>query len=211
VDYIIKADVQGSVEAVRDAIAALATERVVPRVVYAAAGPITTSDIHLAAATGAHLVAFNLKPPAADIEASLKQSSVEVMSHQVIYHLLDAVGRHMEAASGGPGGAGGREVVVGSATVLQLVPLLKKGKEVGQVVGCRVLDGSLSMEGRNVYRLVREGEVVWEGSCSSLRRQKEDVASVEKAQECGVVLGEGDSSVKVEPGDVLQCVARPVA
>jgi len=138
----------------------------------------------------------------------LKQSSVEVMSHQVIYHLLDAVGRHMEAAAGGPGGAGG-EVLVGSATVLQLFPLLKKGKEVGQVVGCRVLDGSLSLGSRNVYRLVREGEVVWEGNCSSLRRHKEDVTSVEKAQECGVVLGEGDSSVKVEPGDVLQCVARP--
>jgi translation initiation factor IF-2 len=166
VPFIIKADVQGSAEAVRDALMALpARGTAAAAVVLCAVGPPSLSDAHLAAATGARLLAFNVRPAGADVEAAIKNGGVRVMEHNVIYRLLDDVRELLEregalaaaAAAGGGGGEGGggafsggqqhqqgeREVVVGSGTVLQTFPLLRKGKNVGTVAGLGVSAGSL--------------------------------------------------------------------
>jgi translation initiation factor IF-2 len=209
ITFVIKADVQGSAEAVRDAVTAAAAGKVHLKVVYCGVGPVSASDVHLAAATGARLVAFNLRPPAPDVDAALKTSKIEVLQHRVIYHLLDEVEACITAAeSGGSGGQGSvAEQVLGSATVLQVFPLLQNRKEVGKVAGCRVQEGSLQVGSGVVFRVVRDGEVVYEGLCSNLRQHKNDVNAVGKAGECGVVLDEGKFG-GYKPGDVVQCVQQ---
>jgi translation initiation factor IF-2 len=207
VNFIVKADVQGSVEAVRDAIAGLATAHTAPKFVFVGVGPVTMSDVYLAEATGAKVIAFNLRDPAEDVSAAMKRGKVGMISHKVIYHLMDDVQKVLEEGGGG----GGLEEVVGTAQVLQLFPLVKNRKEVGQVLGCRVQDGQLKLGGEVVYRVLRDGEVLWEGTCGSLKKQKEDVDAVDKAQECGVVLGSGQLPVQVQSGDVVQCVVKPMA
>jgi translation initiation factor IF-2 len=209
ITFVIKADVQGSVEAVRDAVTAAAAGKVHLKVVYCGVGPITASDVHLAAATGARLVAFNLRPPAPDVDAALKASKVEVLQHRVIYHLLDEVESCITEAESGVGGGQGSlaEQVLGSATVLQVFPLLQNRKEVGKVAGCRVQEGSLQVASGVVFRVVRDGEVVYEGPCSNLRQHKNDVSAVGKAGECGVVLDEGRFG-GYKLGDVVQCVQQ---
>ena len=205
VNLIIKADVQGSVEAIRDAIAGLATLHAAPKFVFTGVGPVTMSDVYLAEATGAKVIAFNLRDPAEDVDAAMKRGKVELISQKVIYHLMDDVQKLLEDGAG----AGGQEEVVGTAAVLQLFPLVRNRKEVGQVLGCRVQEGQLKLGGEIVYRVLRDGEVLWEGSCGSLKKQKEDVELVDKAQECGLVLGGGQLPVQVEPGDVVQCILKP--
>eukprot|EP00882_Tetradesmus_deserticola_P022538 GHRQ01024455.1.p1 GENE.GHRQ01024455.1~~GHRQ01024455.1.p1 ORF type:complete len:350 (+),score=129.34 GHRQ01024455.1:97-1146(+) len=209
ITFVIKADVQGSAEAVRDAMTAAAAGKVHLKVVYCGVGAVSASDVHLAAATGARLIAFNLRPPAPDIDAALKTAKVEVLQHRVIYHLLDEVEACIaEAESGGAGGQGSlAEQVLGSATVLQVFPLLQNRKEVGKVAGCRVQEGSLQVSSGVVFRVLREGEVVYEGPCSNLRQHKNDVSAVGKAGECGVVLDEGRFG-GYKPGDVVQCVQQ---
>jgi translation initiation factor IF-2 len=198
--------------------------------VYSGVGPITTSDANLAAATGAWLVSFNLPAPARDADAALRHAGVRVVSHRVIYHLLDEVGSFLEGARGAAAAAAS-EQLLGSAAVVQVFPLVVNGQEDGRVAGVRLADGKLvrhwaaaaagdaqgqdaaaaAQSHRVVYRLLREGEVVYEGPCSSLRRRKDDVEAVEgRGAECGVVLDEGRLA-DVRPGDVLQCVAVPAA
>ncbi|WIA08063.1 hypothetical protein OEZ85_007529 [Tetradesmus obliquus] len=209
ITFVIKADVQGSAEAVRDAVTAAAAGKVHLKVVYCGVGPVTASDVHLAAATGARLVAFNLRAPAADVDAALKTAKVEVLQHRVIYHLLDEVEACITAAESGVAGGQGSlaEQVLGSATVLQVFPLLRNRREVGSVAGCRVQEGSLQLASGVVFRVLRDGEVVYEGPCSSLRQHKNDVSAVGKAGECGVVLDEGRFG-GYKPGDVVQCVQQ---
>lgn len=205
---VIKADVQGSAEAVRDAVTAAAEGKVHLKVVYCGVGPVSTSDVHLAAATGARLIAFNLRSLAADVDSALRAAKVELLQHRVIYHLLDEVEACIQQAEMGVGGQGGiAEQVLGSATVLQVFPLVQSRKEVGKVAGCRVQEGSLQVNPGVVYRVVRDGEVVYEGPCTSLRQHKSDVSAVGKANECGVVLDEGKFG-GYQPGDVVQCVQQ---
>lgn len=189
------------------------------QVVYSGVGPVTISDANLAAATGAWLVTFNVPSPTGDADAALRRTGVRVMSHKVIYHLLDEVGSYLEGAESAA--ASGGEQLLGSAAVVQVFPLVNNGRETGHVAGCRVADGKLVRHWaaagvtagdkgmRVVYRVVRDGEVVFEGPCSSLRRRKDDVESVGgRGTECGVVLDEGRFG-DVRLGDVVQCVAVP--
>jgi translation initiation factor IF-2 len=160
VPFIIKADVQGSAEAVRDAVLALPRRgTAAASVVLCGVGPASLSDAHLAAATGARLLAFNVRPASGDVEAAIRSARVRVLEHDVIYRLLDDVRELLEREGGGGGEGGGdgassgafdgssspgeREVVVGSGTVLQIFPLLRKGKNVGTVAGLGVDSGSL--------------------------------------------------------------------
>lgn len=209
VTLIIKGDVQGSVEAVMDAITAAAAGRAAVRYVYSGVGPISTSDVHLAATTGAHLIAFNVPAPSGDVDSALRASRVEVLRHNVIYHLLDEVAAVITAAEegGAAGPAGLSEEVVGSALVLAVFPMIKNRQEVGKVAGCRVQDGTLSSGSGIVYRVLREGAVVFEGPLSSLKQQRNTVSAVGKGNECGVALEEGSYS-DYQPGDIVQCVQR---
>lgn len=209
VTVLIKADVQGSAEAVRDAVAAAGEGRVHIKIVYCGVGPISTSDVHLAATTGAKLIAFNLRAPAPEVETQMKTSNIEILQHRVIYHLLDEISSIVDAAAAGGSGQSGSTVeeVLGTATVLQVFPLLKQRKEVGRVAGCRVQEGSLQVNPSVIYRVIRDGEVVYEGPCTSLRQQKQDVTAVGKSNECGVVLDEGKFG-GYQTGDVVQCVQQ---
>jgi translation initiation factor IF-2 len=149
---------------------------------------------------------------------------VRVSAHKVIYHLLDEVAAALDGAEGA-GAAAAAEQLLGSAAVLQLFPLLVNGKEAGAVAGCRLSDGQLvrhwaaaaagtaAPQGepprRIVYRVLRNGSVVFEGPCTSLRRRKDAVDAVSgRGTEFGVVLDEGRCG-DLRPGDVVQCIAVP--
>eukprot|EP00877_Chromochloris_zofingiensis_P011704 jgi/Chrzof1/6788/Cz19g09140.t1 len=200
VNILIKADVQGSLEAVRDAVLALSGPHAAVKVVYGGVGPVTASDVNLALTTGAKLVAFNLSAPAPEVDGQLKLHRLQLMNHKVIYHLLDEISACLE-------GAAEPEMiqeVVGTASVVQVFPLLKHSKEAGKVAGCRVLDGSIQRSG-TLFRVRRGNDVVFEGRCTSLRRHKLDVDAVGKSNECGIVLNDG-TVAELQPGDVIQCI-----
>ncbi|KAL4428155.1 hypothetical protein ABPG75_002244 [Micractinium tetrahymenae] len=195
---IIKADVQGSAEAVRDAVAHLATEHVKVQVVHVGVGPVSQSDVQLAVPLGAKILGFNVRPAGADVEALAKQHDVEVRCQRIIYGLLEDVGSLLVGASPKVE----HEVVAGAAEVLQTFALKgNRGKEAGVVAGCRVTEGSIRASLR--YRVLRGGEVVHTGACASLKRHKLEVETVGKGTECGVLLEGFDG---VQPGDVLQCI-----
>jgi translation initiation factor IF-2 len=209
VTFIVKADVQGTVEAVTDAITAAAAGRAAVRFIFTGVGPISASDVHLAATTGARIIAFGVSAPAGDVEVAVRSSRVEILRHDVIYHLLDEVTSVITAAEAGgaTGPAGTSEEVVGSALVLAVFPMIKNRQEVGKVAGCRVQEGSLGSGAGVVYRVLREGQVVFEGPLSSLKQQRNSVSAVGKGNECGVALDDGTFG-DYQPGDVVQCVQR---
>eukprot|EP00887_Chlorella_sp_A99_P006846 scaffold2.g6846.t1 len=193
---IIKADVQGSAEAVRDAVAGLSGEHVAVQVVHLGVGPISISDVQLAIPLGAKILGFNVRTAGADVDAQAKQKGLDIRCQRVIYHLLEDVGDLITGAAPKVE----HEVVNGTAEVLQVFSLKGgRGKEASAVAGCRVTEGSLKAGAR--YRVLRGGEVVHEGACASLRRHKLDVETVGKGTECGVALEGGFAPAL---GDVLQ-------
>ena len=197
---IVKADVQGTAEAVRDALLGLGTEAVGVKVVYLGVGGVTESDVSLAAAIGGPILAFNVRAPSNEVEKLAKQSGVTIISRRVIYHLLDAVGDLI----GGLAPERLVEEVLGEAEVRQVFDLSdRRGNKANIVAGCLVNRGSLN--GTEKFRLLRDGVVVHEGllDCSSIRRHRLEVTTVGKGTDCGVSLADFED---VKPGDVLQCV-----
>ncbi len=189
---VLKADVQGSVEAIRTALERLNEKydaRI--RIIHAASGTITESDVLLAAASGAVIIGFNtrLEPGA---RALAEAEGVEIRQYDVIYHLTEEV----EKALAGLREPTYREVVYGRAEVRQVFTIGRTGQ---QVAGCYVLDGKI-IRGQRV-RVLRDGKVVFDGRVTSLRRFKEDVREVAAGFECGVGI-EGFSDFR--PGDILE-------
>jgi translation initiation factor IF-2 len=189
---ILKADVQGSVEAIRTALERLNEKyetRI--RVIHAASGTITESDVLLAAASGAIIIGFNtrLEPGA---RALAEAEGVETRQYDIIYHLLEDI----EKALAGLREPTYREVVYGRAEVRQVFQIGRTGQ---QVAGCYVLEGKI-IRGQRV-RIVREGKPIFEGRVTSLRRFKEDVREVATGFECGVGI-EGFNDFR--PGDILE-------
>ncbi len=189
---VLKADVQGSVEAIRTALERLNEKydsRI--RIIHAASGTITESDVLLAAASGAIIIGFNtrLEPGA---RALAEAEKVEIRQYDIIYHLIEDV----EKALAGLREPTYREVVYGRAEVRQVFVIGRTGQ---QVAGCYVLDGKI-IRGQRV-RVLRDGKVVFDGRVTSLRRFKEDVREVAAGFECGVgIEGFGD----FRPGDILE-------
>ncbi|PRW44490.1 translation initiation factor [Chlorella sorokiniana] len=195
---IIKADVQGSAEAVHDALAHMCTEQVRVQVVHTGVGPVSHSDVQLAVPLGARILGFNVRSAAGDVEDVAKMHGIDIRCQRVIYHLMEDVGALLVGASPKQE----VEVVAGAAEVLALFPLKgARGKDAGVVAGCRVTEGSI--KGSLQYRVMRGGEAVHTGPCASLKRHKLEVETVGKGTECGVLL-EGFSDI--QPGDVLQCI-----
>jgi translation initiation factor IF-2 len=188
---VIKADVQGSVEAVADALAKLSTDKVRVAIIHAGVGAITEGDINLAVASKAIVIGFGVRP--AGKAASLAESEgVEIRLYNIIYNAVDDVRKAM-AGLLAPTLV---EKALGKAEVRQV---FKVGK-VGAIAGCMVTDGSIKRSGR--ARLVRDSVQVWEGKIGGLRRFKDDVGHVEHGMECGIML-DGFSDVK--PADVIEC------
>ncbi len=190
---LLKADVHGSLEAIRGGIEKLVEKKVAevkPVVIHAGVGAITESDIHLAKASRALIIGFNVRAPAAVRELA-KREGVEIRYYAVIYQLLDDVKQMLESLLAPEE----RETVLGHAEVRQVFSVPK----VGRVAGCMVTDGVVRRSAR--VRVVRDGVVIHDGTIASLRRFKEDVREVREGYECGIGL-EGFQDIR--EGDVLE-------
>jgi translation initiation factor IF-2 len=187
---IIKGDVQGSVEAIVNALNKISTDEIKVRVLQSGAGAITEGDVTLAAATGAPIIGFNVRPNAKARDIA-KREKVRFMYHDVIYHLTDEVRKEM-AGELGPERV---ETVVGRAEVKDVFPAGKRDKAAGLLV----LEGSIR-KGLHA-RLTRDDVIVSATTISSLRRFKDDVAEVRAGLECGVVLADTND---IKAGDHLE-------
>jgi translation initiation factor IF-2 len=187
---VIKADVQGSVEAIVHALNRLSTDEIRVRVLHSGVGAITESDVTLASASGAPIIGFNVRPNAKAREVA-ERNKVEFRYYDVIYHLTDWV----KGAMAGELGPEIIETVVGRAEVKEVFPAGKKDKAAGLLV----LEGVIR-KGLNA-RLTREDVIVSKTTISSLRRFKDDVAEVRAGLECGVLLADTND---IKPGDSLE-------
>ena len=190
-NLIIKADVQGSVEAVKQAMEKLSNDEVRIRVLHSAAGAITRDDVNLASAFNAIIIGFNIRPDASAREAAEK-ASVDVRLYTVIYKAIE----DMELAMKGMLEPEYREVLLGHAEVRNVFKITGAGI----IAGCYVQDGKMQRNAQ--VRLLRENVVVFEGKLSSLRHLKDDVREMAAGYECGMSL-EGHNDIK--EGDIVEC------
>jgi translation initiation factor IF-2 len=189
-NLVVKADVQGSIEALQDALDKMDQSEVRINVIHSAVGGITETDVTLAAASDAVIVGFNVRPQQ-KAKASAEKEKVEIKTYRVIYQAIDDI----NAARVGLLKPEIVESDTGSASVRELFKVPK----VGTIAGCLVEEGEIGRDDR--LRVVRDGTVVYEGGIASLRRFKEDVKSVKSGYECGIGI-EGFQDIKV--GDVLE-------
>jgi translation initiation factor IF-2 len=188
---IIKADVQGSLEAVIGAIEKLATDEVGARIIHSGVGGITESDVTLAEASGVPILGFNVRAHKEAREAA-ERVGIELRYYNVIYDLVDDVKKAMSGLLAPTV----RETMLGNATILEIFKVSK----VGNVAGCRVTDGVVE-RGANV-RLIRDSVVVHEGKLSQLKRFKDDAREVIAGQECGMAF---ENYQDMKAGDVIEC------
>ncbi|MEC9179006.1 MAG: translation initiation factor IF-2, partial [Pseudomonadota bacterium] len=188
---VVKADVQGSAEAISQAVDKLGTDEVCVRVVHTAVGGITESDITLAAASNASILGFNVRANSQARNLADEQG-VEIRYYNVIYDLVD----DMKAAMSGMLSPDLRETMLGNAEILEIFNVSKSGK----VAGCKVTDGLVRRGAR--VRLIRDSVVIHEGELSSLRRFKDEVKEVNAGQECGMAF---ENYEDLKQGDVIEC------
>jgi translation initiation factor IF-2 len=189
-NLVVKADVAGSVEALKEALARLSTEEVRVNVVRSGVGAITDSDVMLASASDGILLGFNVRPTNT-AKQTADREGVEIRTYDVIYKALEEI----EAAMRGMLAPETRESETASAEVRQTFRV----PSVGTVAGCYVTSGEISRNNR--VRVVRDGTVVYEGNMASLKRFKDDVRSVREGFECGVGI---ENFNDVKEGDVLE-------
>ena len=190
-NIIIKADVQGSVEAVKQALEKLSNDEVKVRVLHSAVGAITKDDVNLASAFDAIIIGFNIRPDASAREAA-EREGVDVRLYRVIYQAIEDVQKAMKGLLEPEY----KEVTLGHAEVRNTFRITGAGT----VAGCYVKDGKLQ---RNAEaRLIRDNVVVFEGKLSSLKRFKDDAKEVAEGYECGVSF---DSFNDIKEGDVIEC------
>ena len=190
-NLIIKADVQGSVEAVKQAMEKLSNDEVKVRVLHSGAGAITKDDVNLASAFNAIIIGFNIRPDASAREAAEKEK-VDVRLYTIIYKAIE----DMEKAMKGMLEPEYREVLLGHAEVRNVFKITGAGI----IAGCYVQDGKMQRNAQ--VRLLRDNVVVFEGKLSSLRHLKEDVKEMKEGFECGMSL-EGHNDIK--EGDIVEC------
>ena len=192
-NIIVKADVQGSAEAIKASLEKIANEEVRVRVIHSGVGAINESDIMLASTSGAIIVGFNVRPDNAARESAMR-NNVDIRMYRVIYECINEI----ELAMKGMLAPKYREVVHGHAEVRELY----KSSAIGTICGCYVQDGKILRN--SSARLVRDGVVIHEGELASLRRFKDDVKEVATNYECGIAL-ENFNDVKM--GDIIECFA----
>ncbi len=176
-NLLVKADVQGSVEAVKQSLMKLSNEEVVVKVIHGGVGAINESDVVLAAASNAIIIGFNVRPDST-AKATAEQEGVDIRLYKVIYQAIEDV----EAAMKGMLDPVFEEKVIGHAEIRQIF----KASGVGNIAGSYVLDGYFSRDAK--VRITREGEQIYEGSLASLKRFKDDVKEVKAKYECGLVF-----------------------
>lgn len=189
-NIIVKADVQGTAQAVKQSLEKLSNEEVKVKVIHAIAGGVTESDVQLAKAAKAIIIAFNVRPVGTAKEMADKEE-VEIKQYSVIYQAIEDV----EAAMKGMLDPIFEEKVIGNAEVRQTF----KVSSIGTIAGCYVLDGKIE---RNAgVRIIRDSVVIHEGKLASLKRFKDDVKEVAKGYECGMQI-EGYNDLK--EGDIIE-------
>ena len=176
-ELIVKADVQGSVEAVKQSLTKLSNEEVVVKVIHGGVGAINESDVSLASASNAIIIGFNVKPDAT-AKATAEQEKVDIRLYSVIYKAIEDI----EAAMKGMLDPIFEEKVIGHAEVRQIF----KASGVGNIAGSYVLDGVFERNCK--VRISREGKQIFEGELASLKRFKDDVKEVKAGYECGLVF-----------------------
>ena len=189
-NIVVKADVDGSVEAVKQSLVKLSNEEVKVSVIHSAVGGITENDVMLAAASGAIIVGFNVRPDRSALDAAERQG-VDVRTYRVIYECIEEI----EAAMKGMLAPKFREALLGHAEVRQTIRV----PSVGTIAGSYVQDGKITRNAQ--IRVIRDGIVVFEDKISSLRRFKDDVREVAAGYECGVGLERFND---IKEGDILE-------
>ena len=189
-NLIIKADVQGSVEALKGALVQLTTKKVKVTVVHAAAGAITETDVNLAIASGAIIIGFNVRP-AGKAQKLADHEKVQIRNYSIIYNAVDDVTSAMEGLLA-PTLV---EKSIGEVEVLQVFRIAR----IGAIAGCKVSKGIVRRNA--IARLSRDGSVIWNGKFASLKRFKDDAKEVREGFECGLSL-EGYNDIK--EGDVIE-------
>jgi translation initiation factor IF-2 len=189
---IIKADVQGSAEAISSSLEKMNTDEVRARVLQATVGAISEADITLAKASGAPIIGFNVRA-SKEARDLAEREGVEIRYYAIIYNVIDDI----KAVMSGMLAPEIRETFLGNAQVLEIFQIAR----IGRVAGCRITDGKLQKGAR--VRLIRENVVIHEGGkLNTLRRFKDDVNEVQNGQECGVGL---ENFQDIKQGDVIEC------
>ena len=190
-NIILKGDVDGSIEALKDSLTKLSNEEVKINIVHAATGTITESDVSLATVSDAIIIGFNVRP-SPKVQALANEEGVDMRFHNVIYDVI----KEIKSAIVGLMASTFEERVLGRADVREVFVVPK----VGSIAGCYVTDGKI--ERGRLMRVLRDGVVRYEGKNASLRRFKDDVKEVQSGYECGVgIVNYND----VKVGDVLEC------
>ena len=189
-NIIVKADVQGTAEAVKASLEKIDVEGVRVNVIRSSVGAISESDVILASASQAIIYGFNVRPDA-KVRSKAEEEKVEIRLHNVIYKMVEEI----ETAMKGMLAPELVEVVTGQAEIRQVI----KASKVGNIAGCYVTDGSIK---RNCgIRLIRDGIVVYEGKLASLRRFKDDVKEVNSGFECGLNI---ENFNDIKEGDIIE-------
>ena len=194
VQLLVKTDVHGSAEAIKDALLNISGDEVKVGIISSGVGAITESDVQLAAASKAIVIGFNVRADASARDA-LKETGVDVRYYSIIYEVIDDI----KAAVSGLLAPEIREQIVGLAEVREVF----RSPKFGQVAGCMVVDGHVRRS--NPIRVLRENVVIYEGELESLRRFKDDVNEVRAGTECGIGV-RNYNDVKIS--DQIECYER---
>ncbi|PZA11055.1 translation initiation factor IF-2 [Rhodopseudomonas palustris] len=188
---IVKADVQGSLEAILGSLEKLGTDEVAARILHAGVGGISESDVTLAEGFNAVILGFSVRANK-EAAAAAKRNGIEIRYYNIIYDLVDDIKKAMSGLLAPTL----RETMLGNAEILEIFNISK----VGKVAGCRVTDGTVE-RGANV-RLIRDNVVVHEGKLSTLKRFKDEVKEVVAGQECGMAF---ENYTDMRSGDIIEC------
>jgi translation initiation factor IF-2 len=191
---VLKSDVQGSAEAIKNALSKVGEENIKVRLIHEGIGNISETDVHLAGASGAVIIGFNVKADGAAQRLAQKEN-VEIRYYNIIYKLTDDI----QAALTGMLEPTYREVIEGHAEVQQT---FKAGKNT-VIAGCRIIDGKITRSSQ--ARVLRKEERVYDGKIASLRRGRDDVREVATGYECGIVL---EDFTEFEEGDIIEAYAQ---
>ncbi len=193
-NVVLKCDVQGSAEAIKNALSRVGEENIKVRLIHEGIGNISETDVHLAGASGAVIIGFNVKADGAAQRLAQKEN-VEIRYYDIIYKLTDDI----QAALTGMLEPTYREVIEGHAEVQQT---FKAGKST-VIAGCRIVDGKITRSSQ--ARILRKKDMVYDGKIASLRRGRDDVREVATGYECGIVL---DDFTEFEAGDIIEAYAQ---
>ncbi len=187
---VLKADVQGSLEAIQESLAKIPRDKCTVKVIHSGVGGITESDVMLASASDAVVIGFHVRPDA-KAQAAAEHEQVEIKSFEIIYELIDAVRQGMEGLLE----PDRREKVIGRAEVREVFNISK----LGNIAGCYVKDGKITRSAQ--VRLIRDGKLVYTGKISSLKRFKDDAREVASGYECGIGI---ENYPDIKPGDEIE-------